>query len=376
MSNTLDLAQELLARPSITPNDEGCQEIIAKRLKAIGFEIAHFPVNDVKNLWATRGKANPMLCFAGHTDVVPIGNEKDWHSPAFTPTIRDGKLYARGAADMKSSIAAMITACERFIARYPDLNGSIAFLITSDEEGKALDGTQAVLKQLSKRKEIPQWCLVGEASSVEKLGDTIKVGRRGSLTGYFKIFGKQGHVAYPDLAKNPIHLAFAPLAEIANTTWDLGSYPFPPTTLQFANIHSGTGTNNVIPGILEGNFNLRFSPSSTPDMIQQKVEDILRKHELRFEINWVLSGKPFYTPVSSKLIQTVTQTIEKVMGHNPNHSTTGGTSDGRFFAEYGTEVVEVGPNNATIHQVNECIDVKELDQLSTLYEEILVGMLV
>ncbi len=375
MSETLSLTKELLAQASITPLDAGCQDIIAKRLAKLGFEISTMPFGKVSNLWAKKGQAKPSLCFAGHTDVVPVGDDKAWLSPPFSPTIRDGKLFARGAADMKSSIAAMITACERFCAAYPEHQGSIAFLITSDEEGQAIDGTQAVLKELAKKDEIPAWCLVGEASSVDKLGDTIKVGRRGSITGYFKIHGKQGHVAYPDLAKNPIHLAFAPLDEIANIVWDKATEHFPATSLQFANVHAGTGANNVIPGFIEGNFNLRFSPQTTPDIIMEKVDAILKAHKVDYEIKWVASGKPFYSDVEGKLIQSVTHSIEKVLGYKPIHSTTGGTSDGRFFAEFGSQVVELGPNNATIHQVNECIDVQELEMLSKVYEQILVDLM-
>ncbi|OJV85311.1 MAG: succinyl-diaminopimelate desuccinylase [Gammaproteobacteria bacterium 39-13] len=375
MSETLTLATRLLSQASVTPHDEGCQEIIANYLFALGFEISTFPFNQVKNLWAKRGTTQPFFCFAGHTDVVPPGDLNAWDSPPFTPTLRDGKLYARGAADMKSSIAAMLTATKRFITKYPHHLGSIAFLITSDEEGKAIDGTQAVLKSLQTKEEIPSWCLVGEASSTEKLGDTIKVGRRGSLTGQLKILGKQGHVAYPELAQNPIHLALKALESITTYQWDTGSPPFPATSLQFSNIHAGTGADNVIPGTLEANFNLRFSPSITPEIIQHKVEEILKEHGLTFEIKWRLSGKPFYTSENSEFRKIIANTIEKVMGYAPIHSTSGGTSDGRFFAEYGTEVVELGPNNATIHQVNECVDVEELEQLSYLYEEILVALL-
>lgn len=368
---TMKLACDLLERPSITPLDSGCQEMLGQRLQKLGFEITHFPVNEVKNLWAKRGKDQPTLCFAGHTDVVPPGDLNAWHSPPFNPTQRDTKLYARGAADMKSSIAAMVTACERFLAKNPDFPGSIAFLITSDEEGIAKDGTQAVLRELHARNEIPQWCLVGEASSTQRLGDTIKVGRRGSLTGYLKILGVQGHVAYPELAKNPIHSCFAPLAAIASTVWDQGQDPFPPTTLQFANIHAGTGASNVVPGILETNFNLRFSPVWTAQNLQNSIENILKEHHCQYEIRWHVGGKPFYTPPTSILIQKVSETINQIMGQQPTHSTSGGTSDGRFFAEYGCEVVEVGPINATIHQVNECIGIEELEQLSVLYEKIL-----
>lgn len=374
-SNTLALACQLLEIPSITPNDGGCQNIIAKRLAALGFEIEHFPVNQISNLFAVRGKEQPVLCFAGHTDVVPTGDINAWRFPPFTPTIDHDTLFARGAADMKSSIAAMITACERFIQRYPQHRGSIAFLITSDEEGPALDGTQAVLKQLAKQQRIPTWCLVGEASSNKQLADTIKVGRRGSLTGYLKILGKQGHVAYPELAINPIHQAMAALTEIAAFTWDQGTPPFPATSLQFANIHAGTGATNVIPGTLEANFNLRFSPETTPRFIQNTIEAILQKHGCEYQLEWKQGGKPFYTPPESQLIQSVSHTIEKCLGYRPEQATNGGTSDGRFFAEYGTEVVEVGPINASIHQIDECISVTELEKLSELYEAILVDLL-
>lgn len=373
MSETLALNKALLSKPSVTPQDEGCQALIAQRLAKLGFTITHYPIGKVKNLWAKRG-SGPTLCFAGHTDVVPVGDEKAWTSPPFTPTIRDNKLYARGAADMKSAIAAMITATERFISKNPNHPGALAFLITSDEEGAAIDGTQAVLKELALINEIPQMCLVGEASSETKLADIIKVGRRGSLTGYFKILGKQGHVAYPDLAKNPIHLSFAPLAQIAQYQWDKPSLHFPATSLQFANVHAGTGANNVIPGTIEGNFNLRFSPVTSPEHIQETVASIFKQHNVTYEINWVLSAKPFYSDVNGKLIHSVANTIERHLGYKPQLLTTGGTSDGRFFAQYGSQVVELGPNNATIHQVDECIDLDELENLSTLYEEILVDL--
>jgi succinyl-diaminopimelate desuccinylase len=374
-SETLDFAIALLERPSITPLDEGCQQLLASFLEPLGFKIEHIKVNEVNNLYAIRGNEEPTLCFAGHTDVVPTGDISTWRSPPFTPTIENNTLTARGAADMKSSIAAMATACNRFIAHFPNHKGSIAFLITSDEEGPARDGTSAVLKMLKEQNRIPKWCLVGEASSTDKLADTIKVGRRGSMTGYLKIIGKQGHVAYPDLAKNPIHQALTPLAEIAALQWDIATPPFPATSLQFANIHAGTGATNVIPGILEANFNLRYSPQITPDFIKQTIENILKKHECEYHIDWQVGGKPFYTPDSSHLVQTISNTIEKTLGYSPIHSTSGGTSDGRFFAEYGTEVVEVGPINASIHQVNENIKIDELEQLSALYEQFLVALL-
>ena len=374
MSETLELAKALINYESVTPNDSGCQQLLQQRLEKIGFTVMHFPVNQVSNLWAKKGTGKPTLCFAGHTDVVPPG-KTGWISPPFTATVRDGFLYGRGAADMKSSIAAMVTACERFVKNHPTHQGSMAFLITSDEEGPALDGTQAVLKILNERNEIPQWCLVGEASSVEKLGDTIKVGRRGSLTAHLKIIGQQGHVAYPQLAKNAIHQALKPLDAIAQTRWDEGFGPFGPTTLQIANIQAGTGATNVIPGMLEVNFNLRYSPKSSPEHIQQTVENILKQHHCEYEIKWTLGGKPFYTEPSHPFAQLIMSTIEQQLGYAPDPSTSGGTSDGRFFAEYGTAVVEVGPNNASIHKVNECINVAELDQLSALYEQILIAAL-
>lgn len=374
-TSTLALARTLLERPSITPDDQGCQTLLDEFLTKLGFDVTHYPIHQTKNIWARRGKEGPVLCFAGHTDVVPPGDLSQWVSPPFAPTIRDGKLYARGAADMKSSIAAMATACERFIAKHPNHKGSIAFLITSDEEGHALDGTQAVLKMLAEKNEIPDWCLVGEASSRQKLADVIKVGRRGTITGYLKIYGKQGHVAYPHLAKNPIHQALQSIQAITDFHWDDGQPPFPPTTLQFANIHSGTGATNVIPGVLEANFNLRYSPLSPPEHIQSTIKSILDKSGCEYALDWHVGGKLFYTSPDSHLAQVVSQTIEQTLGYAPLPSTDGGTSDGRFFAEYGSEVVEVGPNNATIHQVNECIDVEELENLSLLYEKILEGLL-
>lgn len=375
-TTTLSLARQLLERPSITPDDQGCQSILDEYLTRLGFEVTHYPMHQTKNFFARRGKEGPVLCFAGHTDVVPPGDLTKWLSPPFTPTIRDGKLYARGAADMKSSIAAMVTACDRFVAKYPKHPGRIALLITSDEEGHALDGTQAVLKMLQEKNEIPDWCLVGEASSHKTLGDIIKVGRRGSITGYLKIYGKQGHVAYPDLAKNPIHLALKCIDEIAHIKWDNGQDPFPPTRLQFANIHSGTGATNVIPGLLEANFNLRYSPLSPPEAIQEKIKTILDKEGFEYSLDWHVGGKLFYTPPDSHLVKVVSNTIEEVLGISPIASTDGGTSDGRFFAECGSEVVEVGPNNESIHQVNEWIDIQELDKLSELYERILINLFI
>lgn len=375
MSQTLLFAQALLSRASITPQDEGCQELINQRLRNLGFKIQDLSCQGVRNTWARYGTEDPIFCFAGHTDVVETGDRNTWHSPPFEPTIRDGRLYARGAADMKSSIAAMVTACERFLNNSAPLKGSIAFLITSDEEGQALHGTKAALEKLHAQGEIPQWCLVGEASSEHKLADVIKIGRRGSLTGKLKIRGKQGHVAYPQLAKNPIHVAFAPLQEIATYPWADEHPPFPATTLQFAQIQAGHGSNNVIPSELNALFNLRFSPHYTAEVLKEKIESILQKHGCDYGLAWHQSGKPFLTPMHSEFVQKIANTIEKTCGYSPILSTAGGTSDGRFFAEYGTHVVEVGPNNASIHQINEFIDLAELEQLSQLYEAILNDLL-
>lgn len=371
MTETLNLTKALIACPSITPKDEGAQNIIAQRLKNIGFEIEHFQINETNNLWAKRGNGKPLFCFAGHTDVVPTG--PGWRFPPFTPTIENGMLYGRGAADMKSSLAAMVVACEHFIAQYPQAE-NIAFLITSDEEGPALDGTQAVLKILAQRDEIPQWCLVGEPSSTEVLGDVIKVGRRGSLGASLTILGTQGHVAYPHLAKNPIHLSFKPLQAIIDYSWDEARAPFPATTLQISNIQAGTGATNVIPGSIKADFNLRFSPQITIEHIQQTIENILKTHDCEYEITWNASGKPFYTPPTSQLIQATVTAITEKTGKAPELSTSGGTSDGRFFAQYGCEVVELGPVNRTIHQINECTNIAELETLTAFYESILATL--
>ena len=376
--DTLSLAKAMIACPSVTPHDHGCQDIVTARLKTVGFTVQTYQFNETTNFWAIMGDHKPVLCFAGHTDVVPPG-EVGWISPPFTPTERDGYLVGRGAADMKSSVAAMVTACERFIKRYPDpksWKGSIAFLITSDEEGPAHDGTQAVLKKLSEKNAIPEWCLVGEASSSKRLGDTIKVGRRGSLTGKLVIKGIQGHVAYPELGKNAIHLALKPLAEITQLSWDETIAPFPKTTLQISNIHGGTGAQNVIPGSVTVDFNLRFSPNYTPEFIQQRIEQVLKTHQCEYDITWTQGGKPFLTDPNSAFIRLIMSSIEQYCGQLPEASTSGGTSDGRFFAEYGTQVVEVGPINATIHQVNERIGLSELTQLSALYEKILEDALI
>ena len=374
MSATLDLSRALIERPSVTPDDQGCQQLLAERLQAIGFRIEQLRFDDVDNLWARRGDATPLFAFAGHTDVVPPGPLDDWDSPPFEPVIRDGLLYGRGAADMKSSIAAMVTACERFVADHPDHGGSIAFLITSDEEGPCINGTVKVIETLQARGEQIDCCLVGEPSSKTQTGDTIKNGRRGSLNGILEIRGQQGHVAYPQLADNPIHRAAPALAELSTVEWDQGNEFFPPTTFQISNIRAGTGTENVIPGVLDILFNLRFSTESTAESIKSRVEDILTRHGLDYTLTWKLSGKPFLTP-AGELVDAARKAITAVAGIDTELSTSGGTSDGRFIAPTGAQVLELGPVNATIHQINECVNVAELDTLSSIYEEILKQLL-
>ena len=374
MSDTLELARDLISRASVTPEDAGCQPLLGERLKAIGFELEPMRFEDVDNLWARRGTSEPLFVFAGHTDVVPTGPEEQWQSPPFTPTITDGKLYGRGAADMKSSIAAMVTACERFTQQHPDHQGSIGFLITSDEEGQSINGTVKVVKALQQRQEQIDWCLVGEPSSTEKVGDVIKNGRRGSLGAVLTVHGKQGHVAYPHLARNPVH-EFAPaLNELVSTQWDQGNDHFPPTTFQISNLHAGTGANNVIPGKLQVEFNFRFSTEVTDTQLRQQVETILDRHNLDYRIDWNLSGQPFLTP-EGELVEAAQQAIQSVTGYATQLSTAGGTSDGRFIAPTGAQVVELGPLNATIHQVDECVDVADLETLSNIYEQILVNLL-
>ncbi|MGD8407906.1 MAG: succinyl-diaminopimelate desuccinylase [Thiohalophilus sp.] len=374
MSDTLELARDLISRASVTPEDAGCQPLLGERLKAIGFALEPMRFEDVDNLWARRGANGPLFVFAGHTDVVPTGPEEQWQSPPFTPTITDGKLYGRGAADMKSSIAAMVTACERFIQQHPDHKGSIGFLITSDEEGPSINGTVKVVEALQQRQEQIDWCLVGEPSSTEKIGDVIKNGRRGSLGAVLTVNGKQGHVAYPHLARNPVH-EFAPaMHELVSVQWDQGNDHFPPTTFQISNLHAGTGANNVIPGKLQVEFNFRFSTEVTDTQLRQQVEAILDGHQLDYQIDWTLSGQPFLTP-EGELVEAAQRAIQSVTGYATQLSTAGGTSDGRFIAPTGAQVVELGPLNATIHQVNECVDVVDLDTLSDIYEQILVNLL-
>jgi succinyl-diaminopimelate desuccinylase len=374
MSETLELAKELIRRPSVTPDDHGCQQLLAERLEQAGFTNEHLRFGEVDNLWARRGTEAPLFVFAGHTDVVPPGPVEEWDNDPFTPVIRDGYLFGRGAADMKGSIAAMTVACEKFVAEHPDHRGSIAFLITSDEEGPSIDGTVKVIDQLVKRGDQIDWCLVGEPSSVNRTGDTIKNGRRGSLNGKLRIQGQQGHVAYPHLADNPIHRAAPALAELAAIEWDAGNEFFPPTTFQISNISGGTGAENVIPGVLDIQFNLRFSTESSEDSLKTQVNEILTRHGLKYEIDWRLSGQPFLTP-AGELVDASREAIRSITGIDTELSTSGGTSDGRFIAPTGAQVVELGPVNATIHQINECVKAEELDTLSTVYGDILTQLL-
>jgi len=375
LSPTLELAFELIRRPSVTPADEGCQALMCERLAAAGFSIEPMRIEEVDNFWARRGGDGPVLCFAGHTDVVPTGPLEAWQYPPFEPQIdAQGMLRGRGAADMKGSLAAMITAVERFVADHPNHQGAIAFLITSDEEGPAQHGTRAVVERLRARNERLDWCIVGEPSSTEQLGDIVKNGRRGSLGATLTVRGKQGHVAYPHLAKNPIHLAARALAELAGEHWVSGNAYFPPTSLQISNIHAGTGATNVIPGELTCVFNFRFSTESTVESLQQRVAAILDRHGLDWHIDWALSGLPFLTQPGA-LLDAVAASIEAVCGIHTTPSTSGGTSDGRFIATLGTQVVELGPLNATIHQRDEHIRAADLDALSEIYYQTLVRLL-
>jgi succinyl-diaminopimelate desuccinylase len=375
MSPTLELSCALIARPSVTPDDQGCQQMLAQRLEKIGFVIEHLRFDDVDNLWARRGSAEPVFAFAGHTDVVPAGPLADWDSAPFEPGIRDGYLFGRGAADMKSSIAAMVTACERFVAGHADHAGSIAFLITSDEEGPARDGTVKVVEKLEARGEKIDYCLVGEPSSQERLGDVIKNGRRGSISGRLSVHGKQGHVAYPQRAINPIH-TFAPvLAELVAEEWDRGNAFFPPTSFQLVNLSAGTGADNVIPGRLEAQFNLRFSTELDGETIQRRTAAILDRGDFDYRLDWRISGNPFLTPAGG-LVDAARSAIAEIMKTDTKLSTTGGTSDGRFIAPTGAQVLELGPVNATIHQIDECVGTKELEDLSVIYRRILELLLV
>jgi len=369
-SPVLALTEELIRRPSVTPLDEGCQQLMANRLAAVGFQIESMFFEDTLNLWARRGQGKPLFCFAGHTDVVPTGPLEKWSSPPFEPTLRDGKLYGRGTADMKGSLAAMVVATERFLAQKPELKGDIAFLITSDEEGPFINGTKRVIETLEARQEKITWCVVGEPSSTHRVGDVIKNGRRGSLTGYLTIYGVQGHVAYPHLVDNPIHKAAPALAALSQEVWDHGNAFFPATSFQISNIHSGTGATNVVPGELTLTFNFRYSTEVTAEQLQQRVLAILQAHQLSFDINWVVNGLPFLTDRGA-LVEAAVAAVQKVQGFATSLETTGGTSDGRFIAPTGAQVVELGPCNGTIHKIDEFVDVKDLELLADMYEAML-----
>jgi len=370
MTEALELTQQLLSRRSVTPADEGCQPLMAQRLVSAGFRTESLPFGNVENLWARRGDAGPVFCFAGHTDVVPTGPLEEWRSDPFVPAIRDGMLYGRGAADMKSGLAAMVTAAEAFTATHPNHRGSIAFLITSDEEGPSIDGTRRVAEALRARGELIDWCVVGEPSSEVTIGDTIKVGRRGSLSGRLTVHGVQGHVAYPQLAENPVHTLAPALAELTRREWDQGTEHFQPTTFQVSNLNAGTGAPNVIPGELKARFNLRYSPVQTLEQLKATVEEILRRHGVRYSLEWFLSGEPFYTP-PGPLSDAVGAAVAEVTGVRPKLSTGGGTSDGRFLAPLGAQVVELGVVNASIHKVNECVAVADIDALQRMYFNVL-----
>ena len=370
MSNTLELAKSLISKPSITPDDHGCQAIMIDRLNKIGFEIHPLKFGDVDNFWAVHGDSGPLFAFAGHTDVVPAGDENAWNTKPFEPTIKDGYLYGRGAADMKGGLASMVTATEKFIKENPNHKGRIAFLITSDEEGVAVNGTVKVMDYLKANEQNIDYCLLGEPSSTSSTGDVIKNGRRGSLNGVLKVNGKQGHVAYPHLAKNPIHLVSPALDDLCNQEWDNGNDYFPATSFQISNMHSGDGVTNVIPGDAQVKFNFRYSTETNKENLQKKVHEILDLHNLDYSIEWSHSGYPFLTP-KGELVSACVEAIKKTKGIDTELSTSGGTSDGRFIAQEGTQVVELGPVNATIHQINESVLVQDLDDLSEIYYQVL-----
>lgn len=374
MSETLELARALIRRASITPEDRGCQRMLADRLAALGFMAEHMCFDEVENLWLRRGNKGPVLAFAGHTDVVPTGPADAWRHPPFDAVVADGLLYGRGAADMKGSIAAFVTACERFIAQYPQHAGSIALLLTSDEEGPAVNGTVKVIDTLKSRGEKIDWCVVGEPSSTDRVGDVVKNGRRGSLNGRLVVKGRQGHIAYPHLAQNPIHQLAPALTELCGVEWDQGNADFPPTSFQVSNLNSGTGATNVIPGTAVLVFNFRFSTEVTDTQLRERVEQILDRHGLVYDLHWELSGQPFRT-ASGELLQAVQAAIHEVTGYETALSTSGGTSDGRFIAPTGAQVIELGPLNATIHQIDEHVAIADLDTLSHIYETLLRTLL-
>lgn len=374
MTDAVELTKTLIARPSVSPVDGGCQEVLAARLAASGFRIESMPFGPVANLWARRGTEGPVLCFAGHTDVVPTGPLEDWRSDPFMPSVVDGLLYGRGAADMKSGLSAMVLAAEDFVAARPDHRGSIAFLITSDEEGPSVDGTRRVVETLEARGEKIDWCVVGEPSSEEHCGDTIKVGRRGSLSGRLTVHGVQGHVAYPQLADNPVHALAPALAELATRVWDKGDKHFQPTSFQVSNIAAGTGAPNVIPGELKARFNLRWSPAQTLEGLKRTVEEILTRHRVKHSLEWFVSGLPFYT-APGELTRAVSASIKKVTGLIPKHTTGGGTSDGRFIAPTGAQVVEFGLVNASIHKVNEHCRVSDIEIARKVHRQVLESLL-
>jgi succinyl-diaminopimelate desuccinylase len=374
MSRTLDLTVDLMGRASVTPADEGCQELMIHRLTALGFQVEKLNYGNVENFWARHGAGGPVLCFAGHTDVVPTGPLEEWRTHPFEPTVRDGVLYGRGAADMKSGLAAMVTATEEFVGAHPQHRGSIAFLITSDEEGPSVDGTKRVVETLQGRGERIDWCIVGEPSSESQLGDTIKIGRRGSLSGRLTVHGVQGHIAYPQLAQNPIHTLAPALAELTGREWDQGNEHFQPTTFQVSNLNAGTGAPNVIPGELKARFNLRYSPVQTLDTLKNTVEGILTRHQVNYTLEWYVSGEPFYTP-EGPLSEAVCKAVNQVAGISPKLSTGGGTSDGRFIAALGAQIVELGVINATIHKVNEQVLAADIDGLHRIYVGVLERLL-
>ncbi|WP_027328815.1 succinyl-diaminopimelate desuccinylase [Marinimicrobium agarilyticum] len=374
MTPTLELARDLISRRSVTPEDAGCQDLMIQRLEAIGFTVERLRFAEVDNFWATRGSSGPLLAFAGHTDVVPTGPESQWQHPPFEPIVKDGMLYGRGAADMKGSLAAMLVACENFVSTHPNHKGRIGFLITSDEEGPSINGTVKVVEWLEAKGEKVDWCIVGEPSSTERVGDVIKNGRRGSLGGILTVKGVQGHVAYPHLADNPIHRAAPALAELTAHQWDQGNDFFPATSFQISNINGGTGATNVIPGSVEVVFNFRFSTEVTEAELRERTEAIFTSHELDYQIDWKLSGQPFLT-AEGDLVEAVVRAVEKETGRKPVLSTAGGTSDGRFIAPTGAQVVELGPVNDTIHKVDECVCAEDLNRLTEMYRSTLENLL-